>query len=82
VGGTIDKTLLVIFYGDNMIVLNAKTPNSSFKDDDLICYCFEYTKRNIEEDFTTNGRSTILERIKKEKSINGCSCEIKNPKGK
>jgi NAD(P)H-nitrite reductase large subunit len=65
-----------------MVILNAKTPKSNFKDDDFICYCFEYTKKNIEEDFTTNGCSTILERIKREKSINGCNCEIKNPKGK
>ena len=56
--------------------------NNTFKDDDLICYCFEYTKKNIEEDFTTAGYSTILEKIKREKSINGCNCEIKNPKGK
>ncbi len=55
---------------------------SQFHDDDLICYCFAYTKKNIETDYIKNGYSTILEKIKKEKSINGCSCEVKNPKGK
>ena len=65
-----------------MILLNANNQNSNFKDDDLICYCFEYTKKNIEDDFMTNGSSKILEKIKKEKSISGCNCEIKNPKGK
>jgi NAD(P)H-nitrite reductase large subunit len=56
--------------------------NSHFKDDDLICYCFKYTKKDIEIDFNKNGYSTILEEIKKEKSIGGCKCEVKNPKGK
>ena len=51
-------------------------------DDDLVCYCFEYTKKNIIEDYVENGFSKILEKIKKEKSSKGCSCEIKNPKGK
>ena len=66
-----------------MITLNSNLPNKShFKDDDLICYCFEFTKKKIEEDFQANGYSTILEKIKKEKSSNGCNCEVKNPKGK
>jgi NAD(P)H-nitrite reductase large subunit len=56
--------------------------NNQFKDDDLICYCFEYTKKDIEDDFRANGYSTIMEKIKKEKSSNGCNCEVKNPKGR
>jgi len=53
-----------------------------FKDDDLICYCFKYTKKDIEEDLHNHGFSKILKKIKKEKSIGGCDCEVKNPKGK
>lgn len=60
---------------------NIKVKNH-FKDDDLICYCFNYTKKDIEKDFYNNGFSTILEKIKKEKSFGGCKCEVKNPKGK
>ncbi|MBF0102446.1 MAG: hypothetical protein HQK77_16200 [Desulfobacterales bacterium] len=55
---------------------------SVFQDDDLVCYCFEYTKRNIVDDYRTNGYSKILERIKSEKKNKGCKCEVKNPKGK
>ncbi len=55
---------------------------SQLEDNDLICYCFEYSKKDIEEDFHANGYSTILEKIKKEKGVNGCNCEVKNPQGK
>lgn len=47
----------------------------------LICYCFEFTKQNIKDDFLQNGKSTILEKIIKEKQLGGCQCYIKNPKG-
>lgn len=49
---------------------------------DLICYCFEYTRQDIERDFLQNGRSSIMERITAEKKAGGCDCADKNPKGK
>jgi hypothetical protein len=48
--------------------------------DNLICYCFEYTKDDIEQDFTRNGRSIIMEKIAEEKKAGGCDCANKNPK--
>ncbi|MDH3347902.1 MAG: hypothetical protein OEM02_07365 [Desulfobulbaceae bacterium] len=66
-----------------MITLGPIKPEKNeFQDDDLVCYCFEYTKKNIEEDFKNNGYSKILEKIKTEKKNKGCNCEINNPKGK
>jgi 16S rRNA A1518/A1519 N6-dimethyltransferase RsmA/KsgA/DIM1 with predicted DNA glycosylase/AP lyase activity len=66
-----------------MITLGPITPKKNeFQDDDLVCYCFEYTKKNIEEDFKNHGYSKILEKIKTEKKNKGCNCEVKNPKGK
>ncbi len=50
--------------------------------DDLICYCFEYTKDDIEQDYIKNGRSFIMEKIAEEKKTEGCDCAIKNPKGR
>ncbi len=50
------------------------------QDDDMVCYCFRYTKRNIIDDFTMHGRSNILERINTEKRNNRCKCAEKNPK--
>jgi hypothetical protein len=55
---------------------------NEFKDDDLVCYCFEYTKKDIEKDYIDNGRSTILDRIPLEKKTGGCDCAQKNPKGR
>jgi hypothetical protein len=51
-----------------------------FLDDALVCYCFNYTKKQIENDYVENGRSVILEKIASEKKSGGCDCTIKNPK--
>lgn len=53
-----------------------------FKEDDLVCHCFQYTRKQIEEDYLGVGRSTILERIAREKKTGGCDCARKNPKGR
>jgi hypothetical protein len=49
------------------------------KDDDLVCYCFGYTKRDIEKEYLDNGRSLIYEKIVFEKKAGGCNCTKKNP---
>ncbi len=49
---------------------------------DLVCYCFEYTADDIRRDYETNGHSTILRKIKKEKQFGNCQCATKNPKGR
>ena len=49
---------------------------------ETICYCFGYTVINIQNDLMRHGRSTILERIQKEKKADGCNCAAKNPKGR
>jgi hypothetical protein len=60
---------------------NCKKRNE-FEDDDLVCYCFHYTKADIENDFTENGRSLIYAKIAFEKKAGGCNCATENPKGK
>jgi hypothetical protein len=55
---------------------------SAFKDDDLVCHCFQYKKKDIESDFKDNGYSKILKKIIAEKKSNGCKCKEKNPKGR
>lgn len=47
----------------------------------LVCYCFEYTQEDIEQDVRKNGRSTILARILAEKQGGRCECATKNPQG-
>ena len=48
---------------------------------EMICYCFEYSREDIEKDLQENGRSTILERIGREKQLGRCDCAAKNPTG-
>ena len=55
---------------------------ASFRLDELVCYCFGYTREAIEQDFIQNGRSLILERIAAEKKAGGCDCAHKNPQGR
>jgi hypothetical protein len=65
-----------------MIQLSTIHPDGTeFKDNDLVCHCFQYTRKHIEEDFLKHRRSMILEKIMFEKRIGGCDCAEKNPKG-
>ncbi|WP_228855709.1 bacterioferritin-associated ferredoxin [Desulfomarina profundi] len=48
----------------------------------LICYCFNYSVKDIEEDVIKNGRSMIQERIVREKKDGACQCHTRNPSGK
>jgi hypothetical protein len=49
---------------------------------DLICYCFEYSADDIEQDYLEHGKSSIMEKIEMEKKFGNCQCATKNPKGK
>ena len=49
---------------------------------DLICYCFEYSVDDINQDYLENGKSTIMEKIQMEKKFGNCQCATKNPRGK
>jgi len=49
---------------------------------DLICYCFEFTRNDIEQDYLEHNQSTITAKIAAEKKIGGCDCSNKNPKGR
>lgn len=57
-------------------------PICEFNENDLVCYCFKFTRKQIEKDYFDNGRSTILEKIAHEKKAGGCDCVQKNPKGR
>lgn len=49
---------------------------------DLICYCFEYTRKDIEDDLRKNGHSLMMQKIQAEKKLDSCQCATKNPKGR
>jgi hypothetical protein len=70
--------------GKTMIeILSSPREGNEFNDDDLVCYCFGYTRKDIETDYVDhNGRSMIIERISLEKKAGKCDCARKNPKGR
>jgi len=47
-----------------------------------VCYCFGFTRKDIQREVVKTGRSTILGRIKAEVKAGNCACEMKNPSGK
>ncbi len=49
---------------------------------EMICYCFEYSREDIERDVRQHGHSTITEKIIAEKKFGNCQCSKKNPKGR
>ena len=55
-------------------------PRPVFRAEDLVCFCFHYTRAQIEADVRAHGRSTILERITQEKRAGGCDCVRTNPR--
>ena len=55
---------------------------NKFQSGDLVCYCFEFTRNDIEQDYIKNGQSTIIAKIASEKNSGGCDCANKNPKGR
>ena len=54
---------------------------NKYNDEDLVCYCFEYTEKDIENDINENGRSLIYEKIVFGKKAGRCNCASKNPSG-
>ena len=46
-----------------------------------VCYCFDHTVGEIEDEIRRTGRSTVVERIKADMNAQGCRCEYVNPLG-
>ena len=47
-----------------------------------VCYCFGFTRGDIQDEIANTGRSTVAERISAEIKAGNCACEVKNPSGK
>lgn len=46
-----------------------------------ICYCFHHTRKSIEDEIESTGKSTVIARITAEVQAGRCECETKNPQG-
>lgn len=47
-----------------------------------VCYCFGFTRKDIENEIAETGRSTVADRIRTEVNAGNCACEVWNPSGK
>jgi hypothetical protein len=47
-----------------------------------VCYCFGFTREDIQKEITETGNSTVASRISAEVKAGNCACEVKNPSGK
>jgi len=47
-----------------------------------VCYCFGFTRKDIQDEIADTGRSTVAGRITSEVQAGNCACEVKNPSGK
>jgi hypothetical protein len=47
-----------------------------------VCYCFGFTREDIQKEITETGESTVANRISAEVKAGNCACEVKNPSGK
>ncbi|MDO9633087.1 MAG: (2Fe-2S)-binding protein [Humidesulfovibrio sp.] len=50
--------------------------------DKLVCHCFGYTAKDIEQDLVEHGRSTLIERIHATMKAGASQCATKNPSGR
>ena len=48
--------------------------------EDLVCYCYNFTHKDIEHDLIINkGESSILEKIAEARKSGICECDEKHP---
>ncbi|OGR34306.1 MAG: BFD-like (2Fe-2S) protein [Desulfovibrionales bacterium GWA2_65_9] len=50
--------------------------------EDLVCHCFGYTAKDIEQDLAEHGRSTLIERIHATLKAGASQCATRHPKGR
>lgn len=46
-----------------------------------LCYCFEYTRADVQQEMEELGTSQISQKVKAEVQAGLCACEVKNPSG-
>ena len=64
--------------GDLMVRVGAKETAGPIP----VCYCFGFTRMDIDDEIAETGRSTVADRISAEITAGRCACEVKNPSGK
>jgi hypothetical protein len=74
----LDPQALVFRRGDLLVRVGAKEEANPVP----VCYCFGFTRKDIESEIAETGRSTVADQITAEVKAGNCACEVKNPSGK
>jgi len=74
----LEPQALIFRRGDLLVRVGAKETAGPIP----VCYCFGFTRKNIQDELVARGRSTIVEEITREVKAGNCACEVKNPSGK
>jgi len=83
-----DSDCDVVYFGEDGTLLGTSDVRviPSFKGspslNDLVCYCFLYSRQDIEDELKASGDTTIFDRITAEVKAGNCACEVRNPSGK
>jgi len=83
-----DSDCDVVYFGEDGTLLGTSDVRviPSFKGSpspkDLVCYCFLYSRQDIEDELKASGDTTIFDRITAEVKAGNCACEVRNPSGK
>ena len=75
---TLDSQAPIFRRGDLLVRVGAKTNTDPIP----VCYCFGFSRKDIQDEIAETGHSTVAERISAEVKAGNCACEVKNPSGK
>lgn len=74
----------LVYYGPTALMKDDLNVYVGFKEAQaphLVCYCFEHSIEEIEEELRRTGTTTIPDSIKSKIRAGQCACEVKNPQG-
>jgi hypothetical protein len=52
-----------------------------YRDETLVCYCFQHTVGSIRAEIIQTGVSTVIDQIMAGIQAGQCACDIRNPQG-
>ena len=82
-----DPGCRVVFFSDKNVPyftvddVKVKVFDKDRGDDVNVCYCFNWTRGRIQDEFNQTGKSTASLQIAQQIKAGNCACDIKNPKG-
>ena len=80
-----DDTLYFFLGEDDPLTLNDVKVRVGFKEREAphpVCYCFDYAKEAIQDDYRQHGECRIESFIRDMVAKDLCACEVKNPTGR